>query len=93
MWFYSPLIHSEDLALHKLALDASGTLEDYLEEEAKEGESMGLVMAKVLRGHMEDHTAVVERFGRYPHRNKVLGRESTPEERTWLENPGVDWAK
>ncbi|KZR99753.1 Uncharacterized protein APZ42_004267 [Daphnia magna] len=26
------------------------------------------------------HQAIIERFGRYPHRNAILGRESTPEE-------------
>lgn len=30
------------------------------------------------------HKAIIERFGRYPHRNKVLGRESTQEEKSFL---------
>ncbi|WP_280563948.1 DUF924 family protein [Chromohalobacter sp. 48-RD10] len=34
------------------------------------------------------HWAIIERFGRYPHRNAVLGRESTPEERDFLRQPG-----
>lgn len=34
------------------------------------------------------HKAIIDRFGRYPHRNVVLGRESTPEERAFLEQPG-----
>ncbi|WP_082368347.1 DUF924 family protein [Piscinibacter sakaiensis] len=34
------------------------------------------------------HQAIVERFGRYPHRNAVLGRASTPEELAFLEQPG-----
>lgn len=34
------------------------------------------------------HKAIIDRFGRYPHRNAVLGRESTAEERTFLEQPG-----
>ncbi|MGB9428317.1 MAG: DUF924 family protein [Gammaproteobacteria bacterium] len=33
------------------------------------------------------HKAVVERFGRFPHRNAVLGRESTPAEREFLAQP------
>jgi len=32
------------------------------------------------------HQQVIEKFGRYPHRNHVLGRESTPEEITFLKN-------
>ena len=34
------------------------------------------------------HKAIVDRFGRYPHRNKILGRESTPEEESFLKEPG-----
>lgn len=34
------------------------------------------------------HREIIERFGRYPHRNAILGRESTPEELTFLEQPG-----
>lgn len=34
------------------------------------------------------HRDIIERFGRYPHRNRILGRESTPEEITFLEKPG-----
>ena len=44
---------------------------------------------------MKDHKAVVDRFGRYPHRNHLLGRTSTPEEQAWLDDydnlPG--WAR
>jgi uncharacterized protein (DUF924 family) len=49
----------------------------------------------IQRKALEEHTQVVDRFGRYPHRNKLHGRESTPEEIAWLEDtehlPG--WAK
>lgn len=34
------------------------------------------------------HKAIIERFGRYPHRNAVLGRESTPDEVEFLKQPG-----
>jgi uncharacterized protein (DUF924 family) len=34
------------------------------------------------------HRAIINRFGRYPHRNKILGRESTPEEIEFLKQPG-----
>jgi uncharacterized protein (DUF924 family) len=35
-----------------------------------------------------EHMAIIEKFGRYPHRNEVLGRESTAEERAFLQQPG-----
>ncbi|WP_374437081.1 DUF924 family protein [Inhella sp.] len=34
------------------------------------------------------HAEIVRRFGRYPHRNEVLGRPSTPEELAFLQQPG-----
>ena len=34
------------------------------------------------------HRAIIERFGRYPHRNNLLGRKSTPEEVAFLKLPG-----
>ena len=34
------------------------------------------------------HQAIIERFGRYPHRNAILGRPSTPEELAFLSEPG-----
>lgn len=34
------------------------------------------------------HFKVIERFGRYPHRNDILGRETTPEEAEFLNEPG-----
>lgn len=34
------------------------------------------------------HREIIERFGRYPHRNAILGRESTPEEVEFLRQPG-----
>jgi uncharacterized protein (DUF924 family) len=36
----------------------------------------------------EAHKAVIDRFGRFPHRNAVLGRTSTPEEIEFLRQPG-----
>ena len=44
-----------------------------------------------LKGNLEfehRHKAIIDRFGRYPHRNAVLGRDSTAEEREFLKQPG-----
>jgi uncharacterized protein (DUF924 family) len=34
------------------------------------------------------HKAVIERFGRFPHRNKILGRTNTAAEAEFLKQPG-----
>ncbi|MBT6436673.1 MAG: DUF924 family protein, partial [Rhodobacteraceae bacterium] len=38
-----------------------------------------------------DHTAVIKRFGHYPHRNSILGRPSSEEEITFLKGPNSSW--
>ncbi len=37
------------------------------------------------------HKQIIDRFGRFPHRNKMLGRDSTPEELEFLNQPGLFW--
>jgi uncharacterized protein (DUF924 family) len=36
----------------------------------------------------EDHAGIIRRFGRFPHRNRILGRAMTPEEQAFLDNGG-----
>ena len=46
---------------------------------------------EATRGRVEwaaRHRVIVRRFGRFPHRNAVLGRASTPEETEFLKQPG-----
>ena len=38
--------------------------------------------------YAEQHRAIVARFGRFPHRNALLGRQSTPDEIEFLKQPG-----
>lgn len=45
------------------------------------------------RGYAENHRDVVARFGRFPHRNAVLGRPDTDEERAWLEAGAATWGQ
>ena len=39
--------------------------------------------------HAEQHHEIIERFGRFPHRNAVLGRDTTVEEQRYLDSPGA----
>jgi uncharacterized protein (DUF924 family) len=52
--------------------------------EADGGDPAGLDWAR-------QHRDVIARFGRFPHRNAVLGRDSTVEEEAWLAQPGNGW--
>ena len=44
---------------------------------------------------LEEHKSVVDRFGRFPHRNHLFGRENTAEEQVWLDDYEAlpRWAK
>lgn len=75
-WFlYMPFVHAEDPAAQETSLELFTRLAD------ETGLSEPLVWA-------ERHAAVIRRFGRYPHRNAILGRESTAEEREFLATAG-----
>lgn len=55
------------------------------------GEAVALFTRLGIQGNLDfelKHKAIIERFSRYPHRNSVLGRESTPEELAFLSQPG-----
>jgi uncharacterized protein (DUF924 family) len=50
-----------------------------------------LYQAPGLEGNLDfelKHKVIIDRFGRYPHRNEILGRESTPEEIEFLKESG-----
>jgi uncharacterized protein (DUF924 family) len=38
--------------------------------------------------YAEEHAAIIRRFGRFPHRNALLGRATTPDEQTFLDGGG-----
>lgn len=46
-----------------------------------------------MRKYNRDHLRVVRRFGRYPHRNQLLGRASTREELEFLETTSYRWMR
>ena len=54
-------------------------------------EAVRLFTANGIQNNLDfefQHKAIIKKFGRYPHRNKILGRESTAEERVFLQQPG-----
>jgi uncharacterized protein (DUF924 family) len=73
-----PFEHDETLASQREAVRLLQTLFDETGDEDVED-----FLDYALR-----HAQVIERFGRFPHRNVVLGRETTAEERVWLKRKG-----
>jgi uncharacterized protein (DUF924 family) len=82
-WLYMPLMHSEDVNDHKL-LDE--LFEDI--EVAVEGNESAKACLTMTKGEEKTHRDIIDKFGRYPHRNVVLGRQSTKEEEEHMKSGG-----
>ena len=67
--FYLPFMHAEDLSAQERCIDLI---------RERSGDSTNL-------HHAEQHSDLIRQFGRFPHRNEVLGRESTEAEKVYLE--------
>jgi uncharacterized protein (DUF924 family) len=66
--FYLPFLNSESVGDQRLALF-------YIRERVKENQWLSMA---------EQHLEIVQRFGRFPQRNPILGRDPTPEEAEFL---------
>jgi len=82
IFFYMPFEHSEDIKVQKRSIE----LYRGLEKEFWSPPELAEILSS-SRDYAEKHYAIVERFGRYPHRNRILGRISTPEEIEFLKQP------
>nr|WP_245218606.1 DUF924 family protein [Rubellimicrobium aerolatum] len=76
MFFYLPLGHSESLADQDRALRL-------VEERMPD-------LGRMYLPHVRAHRGVIRRFGRFPMRNDALGRQSTPEEKAFLNGGGYE---
>ncbi len=81
LFLLMPLMHSEALEVHHLARPAFEAL-------ARDGEAAGYPAFASNLDFLDRHTVIIARFGRYPHRNAILGRASTAEEEAFLREPG-----
>ena len=75
LFVYLPFEHAEDMAMQRESVRLFETLRD--DPHSIEGID-----------YAYRHYEIIERFGRFPHRNAILGRASTPEEVAFLQQPG-----
>ncbi len=76
MFFYLPLEHSENLNDQNRSVELVRSLHAAHPE-----------FESTLH-HAIRHWDVIQRFGRFPHRNEILGRKTTPKEAAFLQQPG-----
>lgn len=81
MFFYLPLEHSENVEDQRTSVRLFAALATEATADTKETFDSALDYAR-------RHAEVIERFGRFPHRNDVLGRANTPEEAAWVKAHG-----
>jgi uncharacterized protein (DUF924 family) len=79
-FMYMPFMHSESLADQDRCIELFTALRDAQTGRARDNAEYSLKFAGM-------HRDIVVRFGRFPHRNAILGRASTPEEVSFLEGP------
>ncbi|UCD68928.1 MAG: DUF924 domain-containing protein [Betaproteobacteria bacterium] len=81
IFFYMPLEHSESIEDQERAVALITDLAAHVSSEKRK-------LFEGFVGFAKRHRDIVQRFGRFPHRNTILGRSSTPEELEFLKQPG-----
>ena len=80
LFFYMPFEHSENAADQDRSVELFGA---WVEASPPESRAEAEEQFEYVRRHQE----IIGRFGRFPHRNAVLGRASTPAELAFLQEP------
>jgi uncharacterized protein (DUF924 family) len=83
MFLYVPLMHVEDRTVQRHMVDRF----EELAREARHRSPHNQGFFERALGFARRHAEVVEAYGRFPHRNPILGRTSTPEEEEHLRGP------
>ena len=84
LFLYMPLQHCEDLEIQKLSLKQFEKL--VLASEAQSPSNTSYYQYTL--SYAKRHHDIIERFGRFPHRNALLNRPSTEAEMDFLKGPG-----
>jgi len=86
LFFYMPLLHAESLDVQE---ESAAAFRRLVEESPAE---LRRTFQQSLDSAIQ-HRDIIEKFGRFPHRNLVLGRDSTPQELEWLEFDGARFGR
>jgi uncharacterized protein (DUF924 family) len=83
-FLYMPLMHAESVEVQGKCRKQFSLLVELAKK--KSPENVGYFTYS--HEFAVKHAVIIERFGRFPHRNAILGRPSTPEEIEFLKEPG-----
>ena len=83
-WLLMPLVHAEHAASHRLWYAETEAVVAGLQAAGEGDKAAELAYVRLGIEAEDKHWMLIERFGRYPHRNQALGRRSTEEEVEYL---------
>lgn len=84
IFFIMPLMHSEDLGVQEECVRQFENLDRLTKDRGEQA----IALVKGTLSYAKRHRDIVARFGRFPHRNEILLRTSTAEEKAFLTEPG-----
>ena len=79
-FFYLPFEHAENITLQQQSVNLFQELYEQAHNEQKK-------LFKTYLEYAQQHQSIIQRFGRFPHRNKILKRSNTEEENIFLLEP------
>jgi len=85
-FFYMPLQHAESAKVQAKSCELFDKLAEVVSPTLRE-------TFATMAQFAELHRDIVDQFGRFPHRNKLLGRENTPEEDQYLSGDSPDFGQ
>jgi uncharacterized protein (DUF924 family) len=85
-FLYMPMMHAEDRDVAQRSVDTYAEL-------SKAIAALGVEGYPDSHGHALTHAKIVLQFGRYPHRNELLGRESTADELAFMADGGPSFGQ
>jgi uncharacterized protein (DUF924 family) len=85
-FFYMPLQHAESLKAQDMAVEIFNRLTEAVSPTYRE-------TFETMATFAELHRDIIAQFGRFPHRNQLLGRENTPEEDEYLASDAPDFGQ
>lgn len=85
-FYYMPLEHSENIDDQNLCVDLYERMKESASDKHQDQINYSLKYARM-------HRDIIQRFGRFPHRNKILNRKSTQAELDFMSNEGLNFGQ
>ena len=86
VFLYMPLEHAEEIGHQERCVQLMESLVDEVDDDRRS-------LFDGFYDYAVDHRDIIEKFGRFPHRNPILSRTSSPKEQTYLDESGQNFGQ